>query len=149
MLPIKSKFNTHRLVAIDIKTGVTRWTFNQDQLNFKMKSSISCSGDSCVVSGIYKSHMGGEQYVLLNIENQSGDIQWKSFFSNKISRPIITPFSMYMLDTQKRELVYMDTLTGDLIPQVSFQALDSFMVYKNSLYIVFVEDNKIKIQSYS
>ena len=72
---------THRIVALDIKTGVKRWTFIQDHLNFKMNASVCYVGESFVVSGTYTTHMGGKQNVLLNVEELSGDIQWKNFFT--------------------------------------------------------------------
>ena len=148
LTPIKTNDKTHRLVAFNLKDGSIQWSFNRDILNFSFHSSISTSDKFSIISGSITLPNGTRNNILAQINNSKGDINWETLLDHTLQRPIITPSSIFSVKHNTRELLILDPLTGDTIPQYTFFPLDSFLVFNKSLIVISVVDNQIQVKCF-
>lgn len=149
-LPIKHSSGADKLLALDINSGETIWSFDRTILNFKFKNTISSSDKVSIFSGTISSVEKGNINILICINNQTGNIEWEKVLEEPIYRPIVTKTNLFSVSKYTKSIFILDLLTGEKIPVNTHNTnINDINIYKNYFVKIILKNNNIIIQCFT
>jgi outer membrane protein assembly factor BamB len=149
-LPIKHSSGADKLLALDINSGDTIWSFDKTILNFKFENTISSSDKVSVFSGTISSIKKDKAFVLICINNLTGKIEWEKVLDEPIYRPIVTKTNLFSISKYTKSILILDLLTGEKIPiNTHHLSINDINVYRDYFLKIIIKNNNIIIQCYT